>query len=387
MNRPRRVRPRRVPPRTTYALARPDLSGNEARYVLDAIRETGISSVGRHVAEFEAGFCRTLAVPHAVAVASGTAALHLALCALGVGPGDEVIVPDLTYVATANAVRYTGATVVLVDVDPVSWTIDPQQVEAAVTPRTKAIIAVHLYGNPSSLDALAALARARRLFLVEDAAQALGATWRGRAVGSLGDVGCFSLYGNKVITTGEGGMVVARSAAIDRRLRDLRGQAMSGRRRYFHHAVGFNYRMTALQAAVGLAQLERLPAFLRRRRQIAGWYAEALSGLEEWVVPVPFGPAEPMTWLFTVQLRAWRRAERDRCLAELQRVGVDARPVFVPMSQLPMYRQAAFPHTRRIAAQGISLPTHTGLRRADVRAISGRLLEISARIGPRSGRG
>jgi len=286
-------------------------------------------------------------------------------------------------VATANAVRYTGATVVLVDVDPASWTIDPAQVEAAVTPRTKAILAVHLYGNPAALDALAGIARARDLFLIEDAAEALGATWRGRAVGSLGDIGCFSLFGNKVITTGEGGMVVARSAAVARRLRDLRGQAMSPRRRYFHHAVGFNYRMCALQAAVGLAQLERLPAFLARRRDIAEWYADALSGLEGWALPTPYAPALPVTWLFTLQLRSWNHRARDRCIADLQRDGIDARPTFVPMSRLPMYRQVSMKHAGRIAAQGISLPTYTGLRASDVRAIISRFRETADRCTSR----
>src|SRR5690606_28781119 len=230
--------------------------------------ENAISSVGRHVAAFEAAFARTVGVPHAVAVSSGTAALHLALAALRIGPGDEVVVPALTFVAPANAVRYTGARLVLAEVDPDSWTLTAASVERVLTRRTRAIVAVHLYGVPADLDGLRALARRRGLALVEDAAEALGARWRGRPVGGLGTLGCFSLFGNKVVTTGEGGVVVTSSAPLARRLRLLRNQAMSPRRRYWHGEIGFNYRMTALQAAVGLGQLARFETLVARRRRI-----------------------------------------------------------------------------------------------------------------------
>jgi perosamine synthetase len=352
-----------------FPLAELDLMGNEQRYVLAALREGGISSIGRHVEAFEQAFAATLGSAHAVAVTSGTAALHIALVALGIGPGDEVILPDLTYVATANAVRYTGASVVLVDVDPESWTIDPVLAERAVTRRTKAIIGVHLYGNPADLDSLGALAREKGLFLVEDAAQALGAEWRGKAVGSVGDAGCFSFYGNKVITTGEGGMVVTHSASLARRLRDLRDHAKSPARRYFHARLAFNYRMTALQAAVGLAQLERMPSFLRKRARVAQWYRACLKGAEDLTVPASFPNAAAVNWLFTFRNRAWTRRARDRCMARLLDRGVDSRPAFVPMSRLPMYRQSGFPAAAALAAQGISLPTHTNMEEEDVAAI------------------
>jgi len=376
--------PARAPRRTlAYPLARPDLSGNEARYVAEAIHENAISSVGRHVEAFEDAFARFLDVPHAIAVSSGTAALHLALAALDVGPGDEVLIPDLTYVATANAVRYVGATVVLADVDPVSWTLDPDEVERAITPRTRALVAVHLYGNPAALDVLTGIARRRRIALIEDAAQALGATWEGRAAGTVGEIGCFSLYGNKIITTGEGGMLVTRSAALARRLRILRNQAMSPRQRYFHPTVGFNYRLTALQAAVGLAQLERLPAFLEARRKIAAWYAEALAGLDGVETPRSHAGAGPVNWLFTLQMRHWTRAARDACLAALERAGVEARPTFVPMSQLPMYRRPALPVARGIGARALSLPTWVGLDRGAVATIAEHFAGAARRLGSR----
>jgi perosamine synthetase len=362
-----------------YPLARPDLSGSEEAYVVRAIRAHTISSVGPEVEAFESAFSRAVDVPHAVAVSSGTAALHLALSALGIGVGDEVIVPDLTYVATANTVRYTGARVVLVDVDAASWTVDVAAVERALTARTKAVIAVHLYGTPCAIDALRALARRRRVALIEDAAQALGARWRGRPVGGWGDVGCFSFYGNKVITTGEGGMVVTRSAAIARRLRDLRGQATLGRPRYFHHAIGFNYRMTALQAGIGLAQLERLGAFIEKRAQIADWYRAALAPLPGWVEPIADPLARRTNWLFTVHFPGWTRRRRDHVITQLAALGVDSRPAFVPMSQLPMYRQRGLARARRLAAGALSLPTYTGLRARDVRAIVATLRRVIAR--------
>ena len=362
-----------------YPLARPDLSGAEEAYAVRAIRAQTISSVGWEVAAFETAFARAVGVPYAVAVSSGTAALHLALCSLGIGPGDEVILPDLTYVATANAVRYVGARVVLVDVDAASWTIDVEQVERAVTRRTKAIIAVHLYGTPAKLDPLRALARRHHLTVIEDAAQALGARWRQRPVGGWGDVACFSFYGNKIITTGEGGMVVTRSAALARRLRDLRTQATGGAQRYFHHAVGFNYRMTALQAAIGLAQLERLDIFLRARARIAEWYRAALAPLDAWVEPAADPLAQRTNWLFTLRLPSWSAALRDRAIARLRARGIDSRPAFVPMSQLPMYRQRRLPQARRVSASAISLPTYTDLRARDVQAIAAAFIRVAGR--------
>jgi perosamine synthetase len=353
-----------------HALARPDVGPQERARVAEAMREGGVSSLGRHVAEFERAFARRLALPHAVAVSSGTAALHLSLAALGIGPGDEVIVPDLTFVATANAVAYTGARVVLADVDPASWTLDPEAVRRALTRRTRAIVAVHLYGNPPDLGALGALARRHRVALVEDAAEGLGATWRGRPAGSVGALGTFSFYGNKVLTTGEGGMVVTRSRALDARLRHLRDHGMSPRRRYYHDVLAFNYRMTALQGALGLAQLERLDGFLTRRARIAQWYRAALRDVPGVHEPVPLPAAQAVAWLYTVAVEGWTRRRRDAAIASLRRSGVDSRPVFVPMSRLPMYRRRPLPVSDDLSARGISLPTHAGLRRAEVAEIA-----------------
>jgi perosamine synthetase len=338
--------------------------------VLEALREGGVSSLGRHVEEFERAFAARCEAPHAVSTCSGTAALHLALAALDIGPGDEVVVPDLTFVATANAVAYTGARVVLADVERESWTLDPASLARVLGPRTRAVIAVHLYGVPPRLTELSRLARRSGAVLVEDAAEALGARWRGRPVGGVGALSTFSFYGNKVLTTGEGGMVLARSARLDARLRLLRDHGMSKKRRYWHERLAFNYRMSALQAALGLGQLERLDEMLERRARIVDGSREELAEVAGLREPAPPPGATPVCWLYTVEVARWTGRRRDAAIAALRRRGIDSRPVFVPMSRLPMYRSAPQPTAAAIAAGGISLPTHSRLGRADVREIS-----------------
>lgn len=360
-------------PLLRFPLASPDLSGNEVRFVTRALRAGHVSGAAPEIATFEAGCSAALDVPHSLAVASGTAALHLALVALGVGPGDEVIVPDLTYVAAANVVRYVGATPVLVDVDEASWTLDPDAAAAAVRRHTKALLAVHVYGNPADLDRLGRLARQHKLALVEDAAEAWGARWRGRLVGTIGKVGCFSFFANKVVTTGEGGLLATRSAPLARRLRELRDQAKSSRRAYFHARLAFNYRLSAMQAALGSAQLERQAEFIERRARIREWYRAALGGFEVWREPQALPGAEPVNWLYTGRLLGVSRRRRDRCLERLQAAGIDARPVFMPMSALPEFRRQRLPVARAIADSGLSLPVHPRLRRRDVETIAAAL--------------
>jgi len=361
---------------TGYPLSRPDLNGREEEYVLQTLRENTISSLGRHVGEFERAFAAFHRIPWAVAVSNGTAALHLALHALGLGPGDEVIVPDLTFVATANAVAYTGATPVFVDVDPASWTIDVDQVARTITDRTRAVVAVHLYGMPARMSKLRDLAKGRGIALVEDAAEALGARDQGQLVGTAGDAGCFSFYGNKIVTTGEGGMVIAASAGLDQRLRHLRDHAMSAEHRYYHDEVGFNYRLTAVQAAIGLAQVERLGSFLEEREKIESWYRRELSGARD--VVFQHGPAgsDAVCWQFTCRIEGSTRERRDWIIERLRGQGVDSRPALRPMRSLPMYAGPTLPNAQRISDEGISLPTFVGLREPDVTAICGILRKL-----------
>ena len=258
--------------RKTIPVSHPVLGGNEKRYVLECLETGWISSIGRFIRLFEDAFGRYCEARHAIACNNGTTALHLALAGLGTGPGDEIIVPTLTYIATANAVRYCGAQPVFADSEPGTMTVDPARIEERITARTKGIVVVHLYGHPADMDPILEVARRRGLFVVEDAAEAHGALYRGRKAGSLGDVATFSFYGNKIITTGEGGMVTTNDAALSERIRILRGQGMDPGRRYWFPVVGYNYRMTNIAAAIGLAQLEQIYRFIEKRLEIACRY-------------------------------------------------------------------------------------------------------------------
>ncbi|MGH9437337.1 MAG: DegT/DnrJ/EryC1/StrS family aminotransferase [Terriglobia bacterium] len=265
------------------SVSHPWFAGNEKKYVNECLDTMWISSLGRFIAQFEEEFAQFCGARHAIACNNDTTALHLALLAMGVEPGDQIIVPTLTYVAPVNAVKYCGATPVLVDSEPSTMNMDPALIEDRITAKTKGIMAVHLYGHPAEMDPILEIARRHGLFVVEDAAEAHGAMYRGRRVGALGDIATFSFFGNKIITTGEGGMVVTNNSDVDAKVRLLRGQGMDPKRRYWFQTVGFNYRMTNIQAALGLAQLEQIHTHIQRRRTVAGWYLKHLSPLERWL--------------------------------------------------------------------------------------------------------
>jgi perosamine synthetase len=348
-------------------VAEPVLAGREKEYVWDCIETGWISGSGKYVDALEEQFAAFCGARHAVAVANGTVAIHVALLALGVGPGDEVIVPDLTYIASVNAVAYCGAKPVLADVDPVTWALDPRDVERKITPATKAIMPVHLYGHPADLDPLVALARGHGLAVLEDAAEAHGAEYKGRRVGGLTEAATFSFYGNKIITTGEGGMVTTNDDEVARRVRLLKGQGMDPQRRYWFPVVGYNYRLTNLQAAIGLAQFERIDWLIERRREVARWYDEALAGLPLVGQP-PADWARNVYWLYSVCVPDG--ADRDALMAGLAEDGIETRPFFYPIHQLPPYAHcgtdADFPVTTRLGATGINLPSSAKLTRADI---------------------
>lgn len=264
---------------TSIPVANPSLDGNERAYVLDCLESGWISSQGGYLRKFEAALAEFLGVEHALAVSNGTVALHLALVTLGIGPGDEVIVPDLTFAASASAVVHAGATPVLVDVERTSWTLDLDKAASAIGPRTRAIMPVHLYGQPADMDGVKALADRHGLLVIEDAAEALGSTWKGRRVGSIGDASTFSFFANKIVTTGEGGMVVFADSAKAERARRLRDHGMNPAKRYWHDEIGFNYRMTNMQAAIGVAQMERIESFIQGKLALAERYREGCPGL------------------------------------------------------------------------------------------------------------
>ncbi len=343
----------------------PDLSGNERAYVLDAFDSTWISSRGAYLDRFERAFAETTGLPYVTAVCNGTVALHLALHGLDLRPGDEVIVPSFTYIASVNTIVQAGGTPVFADVNEEDWLLDPDAVAAAVTPRTRAILPVHLYGAACDMERLSAIARRHGLAIVEDCAEALGTRLNGRHVGSWADVATFSFFGNKTITTGEGGMIATSDEALFRKLVIAKGQGMDPNRRYWHVAMGFNYRMTNLCAAIGLAQLERLPELLERKRRIAARYMANLANSG-----VTFqrrkDHIENSEWLVSVLLP--RGVDRERVMARLAREGIETRPVFYCAHHMPHHLRPdlVLPVSEDVSARGISLPSWPKLSDAEI---------------------
>ncbi|MGD2178648.1 MAG: DegT/DnrJ/EryC1/StrS family aminotransferase [Anaerolineae bacterium] len=302
--------------RRVIPLSEPALDGNELDYISDCVLSGWVSSKGPYVQRFESAMADFVALKHAVAVSSGTHALHLALLALGVGPGDEVILPALSYVASANAVVYTGARPVFVDVDDATWNLDLDQVERQVTPRTRVVMPVHLYGHPVRMDVLMAIADEHGLWVLEDACEAHGAEVEGRRVGGIGHIGCFSFYGNKLLTTGEGGMLTTDADELAATARLLRNQACVGES-YWHSRVGFSYRLTNLQAAVGLAQLERVDRFIEARRSVGQLYDEWLANVPGLVLYAEPAWSRGVCWLYSLLVGPEFGVSRDALIAYL----------------------------------------------------------------------
>ena len=351
----------------------PDLSGNEKKYVVDCLDSQWISSIGIYTEKFEKTFAEFVDSPFAIGVSNGTVALHLALHCLNVGPGDEVIVPTLTYIASVNTIKQTGATPIFVECNQDDWLIDVKDVTAKITPRTKAILPVHLYGAVCDMSVLREIAAAHDISLVEDCAEALGSTLDGQHVGTFGDIGTFSFFGNKTVTTGEGGMVIANDPDVAARLRKVKGQGQSLERRYWHDEIGFNYRMTNICAAIGLAQMERVDAILSRKREIAAIYRQLLKDS-----PVTFQTRRPgvvsSDWLISLLLPDG--ADREAIMQSMRERNVDTRPVFYCAHQMPMYKlETEFPVSERIARLGISLPSYPALTDQDVERVVATLRE------------
>lgn len=339
------------------SLAQPQLNGNEYNYLMDAFLSTWISSTGKYVTRFEKNFSEYCGMQYGVATSNGTTALHLALQALGVGAGDEVIVPDLTFAATINAVIYTGATPVIVDVEEDSWCISPDEIEKAISSTTKAIIPVHVYGQPCNMDRICDIARKHNLYIVEDCAEAHGAEWSGQRVGSFGDISCFSFFGNKVITTGEGGMCVTNSKELNDKMRALRDHGMSKERRYYHEVVGYNYRMTNLQAAIGVAQIERIDAILQWRHELEEKYRTALGKIENVTLQKNDLPkCTKITWLVSILVDS---SKRDKLISAFKEQDIDVRAFFIPLSEMEIYTRYARNciKSKKISDMGINLPT------------------------------
>lgn len=344
----------------------PYLSGREKEYVNQCLDSTWISSKGEFISRFETEFASYIGAEYATTVCNGTVAIHLAIEALALNAGDEVIVPTLTYIASVNTIIQAGAVPVFVDSLDASWNIDPADVLRKITPKTKAVMAVHLYGLPCDMDALTTICHDHDLYLIEDAAEAFGTYYKGQHVGTFGDVATFSFFGNKTITTGEGGMVVAKKALLDK-VFHLKNQGVSQTREYWHDVVAYNYRMTNICAAIGLAQLENANVILEKKRQVAEWYREGLKNL-----PLQTHNELPDTkhsfWMCSIVVE---RAEDRQSLRDyLKNAGVETRPLFYPSHTLPhCAKSTVFPIAESLSARGINLPSYPGLSHEDVSLI------------------
>ena len=358
----------------------PNLGALEKEYLLRAIDSNFVSTAGPFVPEFEEKFAGYLGVKSCVSTQSGTAALHMTLVELGVGPGDEVILPALTFVAPANAVMYVGATPVLVDVDPGTWNISPAAIAAALTPRTKAIIPVHLYGNPCDMTAIMAIADRHGLFVIEDATESLGATLNNKFAGTFGDFGCFSFNGNKLITTGGGGMIATNRPEKAEHLKFLVNQARDASRGYFHPEVGYNYRMTNLEAALGLAQFSRLPEFLQKKRAILAAYERELAGVAGIRLQQSYPGAASAAWLSSIVVDTTELGITiGEIQAKLKERGIPTRRFFYPLGELPLYQQytpVRCDNARRLYDNGLNLPSSTLNSMEDISFVTATVREI-----------
>ncbi len=346
----------------------PALNGNEKKYLLECLETGWISSEGPFVARLESGFARYVSRGHAIAVCNGTAALDIAIAALGIGPGDEVILPTFTIISCIGQIVRAGARPVLVDSDPATWNMDVAQIEAKITSRTRAIMAVHIYGLPVDMDPLLEIARRHGLVVIEDAAEVQGQTYRGRRCGSFGALSTFSFYPNKHITTGEGGMVVTDDAALAERCRSLRNLCFKPQKRFVHDELGWNYRMSNVQAALGVAQLERLDEFVTYKRRRGTRYSEALAGTPGLQLPLAKTDyAENIYWVYGIVLNDEVTFDAEEAMHRLAALGIGTRPFFWPMHEQPVLRRMGlfegeqYPVAEKLARRGFYIPSGLAL--------------------------
>lgn len=339
----------------------PFLCGNEKKYVNECLDASWISSKGKFISEFENSFARYIDAPHALSVCNGTVAIHLALLALDIQPGDEIIVPTFTYVASVNTIVQAGAKPVFVDSLPTTWQIDPEDVKQKITSKTRAIMAVHLYGHPCDMVPLVEICKTHNLALIEDCAEAFGSYYQDKHVGTFGDIATFSFYGNKTITTGEGGMVIANNPALYERAANLKNQGVSSSLQYWHDMLGYNYRMTNICAAIGLAQLEQIEEILQKKRQIAEFYTTQLKDLPL-ITHKESDDVRHSYWMCSILLNDTK--DREPLRKHLDNAAVETRPLFYPAHLFPMYKQPTyhFPVAENLGIRGMNLPSWPGLK-------------------------
>lgn len=369
------------------AVNEPLLDGNEEKYLVECIRSGWISSEGPFVAQFEDAFAKRVGRQSGIAVCNGSVALDLAVAALDIGAGDEVIMPAHTIISCPAAVVRAGATPVLVDCDPRTYNMNVADIEARITSRTRAIMVVHIFGLPVDMDPLLDIARRHGLKVIEDAAEMHGQTYKGRPCGSFGDISTFSFYPNKHITTGEGGMVVVDDPRLAERLRSLRNLCFKPEQRFIHDELGWNFRMTNLQAALGIAQLERLDAFVERKRTMGRVYTELLADIDGLQLPIPRDDnAENIYWVFPLVLADDVPCDAAEMMAILKDRGIGTRPFFWSIGEQPVFRRAGlfvgetYPVAERISRRGFYVPSGMALTREQMERVAVQVREAMAAL-------
>jgi perosamine synthetase len=361
----------------------PLLAGNERKYVLDCIDTGWISSEGPYIKKFEDALAERVDRKHGIAVCNGTAALDIAVAALGLKPGDEVIMPAFTIISCIGQIVRSGAKPVLVDSDPVTWNMDVDQVVSKITARTRAIMVVHIYGLPVDMDLLLEIAQQHGLKIIEDAAEMHGQTYKGRPCGSFGDISIFSFYPNKHITTGEGGMVMVNDDGLAEKCRELRNLCFTAKRRFVHEHLGWNYRMTNLQAALGVAQLEQLDHFVGRKRRMGKYYTDAFRDLDSVQLPLPStNYADNIYWVYGLVLDDKVPFDAREAMARLGCEGIGTRPFFYPMHKQPVFTKMGlfegerYPVAERLAERGFYVPSGLGLGDEDMARVADKVKDL-----------
>jgi perosamine synthetase len=354
-----------------YPVYQPSLKGNEKKYVNDCLESTWISSKGKYVNLFEESFSNFTTIKHSAVVSNGTVALHLALLALGIGESDEVIVPTFTYIASVNAIKYVNAKPVFVDSDPVTWQIDPSKIREKISKKTKAIMAVHIYGHPCDMNVIMKLAKEKNLYVIEDCAEAIGTYYNNKHTGSFGNIATFSFFGNKTITSGEGGMVCTNNKKLHDLVVRLKGQGLAKGKEYFHDIIGYNYRMTNICAALGLAQLERINEILKEKEGMISEYKKNLKSLPV-SIHQEVGNVKHSYWMFTILTAS--EDERDKLRKYLAENGIETRPTFHPIHTMPMYlEKGKYPVAEDLGKRGINLPSYPDLANEDIKFITSKI--------------
>jgi len=353
----------------------PFIGEEELNNVIDCLKTNWISSKGEYIEKFEERFANYCGCKYGVSTTSGTTALHLALAALGINKEDELIVPAFTMISSVFAIVYTGAKPVLVDAEQETWNIDVTRIGKKITPQTKAIMPVHIYGHPCDMDRIMEIAEKHNLWVIEDAAEAHGAEYKGRKVGGIGHIGCFSFYANKIITTGEGGMVVTNNQEIAERARSLKDLAFSKERRFLHTDLGFNYRMTNIQAAIGLAQFEKIDEMVERRRRNAHLYNSLLNDIQGIRLPIEKEWAKNVYWMYSIMVENEFGITRNELMDRLAKKGIETRTFFVPMNQQPIFQKMGlpkleeYPVAENLSTRGMYLPSSSNLKEKEIRYI------------------